>query len=72
MPPGIIEEELFPDRVKEYPALFDKTVKGYKEKDVLYNFSVSKSISHQLYKNKYIFFFKIFAHIFSGKIHQLW
>ena len=31
----IIEKELLAEKVKEYLALFDKTVKGYKEKVVL-------------------------------------
>ena len=32
---AIIEEELLADKVKQYPGLFDKPVKGYKEEDVL-------------------------------------
>ena len=29
----IIEEELLAEKVKEYPALFDKTAESYKEKN---------------------------------------
>ena len=32
MPLTIIEEELLVEKVKEYPALFDKTAESYKEK----------------------------------------
>ena len=33
----IIEKELLADEVNQYTALFDKTVKRYKEKDVVIN-----------------------------------
>ena len=33
----IKEEEILGEKVKEYPALYDKTAKGYKEKDVVEN-----------------------------------
>ena len=31
------EEEILSEKVKQFPVLYDKTVKGYKEKDVLKN-----------------------------------
>ena len=31
------EEEMLAEKVKPYPALYDKRVKGYKEKDVVRN-----------------------------------
>ena len=34
---NIAEEEILAETVKGYPCLFDKTDKGYKEKDVVIN-----------------------------------
>ena len=31
------EEEILSEKVKQFPVLYDKTVKGYKEKDVVKN-----------------------------------
>ena len=45
----INEEEILAEKVKEYPALYDKTAKGSKEKVVLENtklFSFFKDFAH--------------------------
>ena len=34
---SIQEEEKLAEKVKQYPALYDKRAKGYKEKDVVKN-----------------------------------
>ena len=31
------EEEILSEKVKQFPVLYDKTVKGYKKKDVVKN-----------------------------------
>ena len=31
------EEEILAEKVKQFPVLYDKTVKGYKEKDIVKN-----------------------------------
>ena len=34
---ALADEERWSEKVKMYPCLYDKTTKGYKEKDVLQN-----------------------------------
>ena len=57
----IIEAELSAEKVKEYPALFDKTGKGYKKK-ILYRILLILSLCILVYykknKNNNTFFSK--------------